>query len=66
MKVTKESIIAEVLSLDPEIVPILKEAGLHCLGCPSATSESLEEAAMVHGFDVNELVAKINNLLENK
>ena len=34
-------------------------AGMHCLGCPSAQAESLEEAAMVHGIDINELMAKI-------
>ena len=45
---------------NPDIAPVLLEAGMHCLGCPSAQGETLEEAAMVHGFDVNDLLAKIN------
>lgn len=42
------------------VAPILMEIGMHCLGCPSAQGESLEEAAMVHGIDVELLVEKIN------
>jgi hybrid cluster-associated redox disulfide protein len=39
-------------------------SGMHCIGCPSAQGESLEEACMVHGLDVDELVAKLNEYLE--
>ena len=39
-------------------------AGMHCLGCPSAQAETLEEACMVHGINVDELVAEINGFLE--
>ena len=42
---------------------VLMNAGMHCLGCPSAQGESLEEAAMVHGIDADLLIAKINALL---
>lgn len=59
-QITKDMTIGEALRTNPEIAPILLEAGMHCLGCPSAQGESLEEAAMVHGFDVAELLAKIN------
>ena len=59
-KITKDMTIGEIILSNPEVAPILMEAGMHCLGCPSAQGESLEEAAMVHGFDVNELLAKIN------
>ena len=44
----------------PDAAPILMEIGMHCLGCPSAQMESLEEAAMVHGIDSDLLVEKIN------
>ena len=43
--------------------PILMRAGMHCLGCPSSQMESLEEAAMVHGLDVDVLVNQINDFL---
>lgn len=66
MKVSKDMIIARVIDLDEGTVPILMRAGLHCLGCPSAQGETLEEAAMVHGMDVNQLITDLNNYLETK
>ncbi len=61
--VTKEMTIGEVLQVNMDIAPILMEIGMHCLGCPSAQGESLEEAAMVHGIDADLLVEKINAFL---
>lgn len=57
--ITKEMTIGEILRTNPEVAPVLMEAGMHCLGCPSAQGESLEEAAMVHGINIDELMAKI-------
>ncbi|MBQ8260962.1 MAG: DUF1858 domain-containing protein [Lachnospiraceae bacterium] len=58
--ITKDMTIGEALVANPNIVPVLLEAGMHCIGCPSAQGETIEEAALVHGFDVEELLAKIN------
>lgn len=58
-KVTKEMTIGEILRTNPNVAPVLLEAGMHCLGCPSAQAESLEEAAMVHGIDIDALMAAI-------
>ena len=63
MTITKEMTIGEILRTNPNVAPVLLEAGMHCLGCPSAQAESLEEAAMVHGIDADELVATINDFL---
>lgn len=60
--VTKEMTIGEILRVKPEVAPVLMEMGMHCLGCPSAQGESLEEAAMVHGMDIDALMAKIEAL----
>lgn len=57
--ITKEMTIGEILRTSPDVAPILMEAGMHCLGCPSAQGESLEEAAMVHGINIDELMAAI-------
>lgn len=65
-KITKDTIIMEVLQLDPETAPFFLEIGMHCLGCPSASGESIEQACMVHGTDADELVNKINAFLESK
>ncbi len=58
-QITKEMTIGEILRTNPDVAPVLMEAGMHCLGCPSAQAESLEEAAMVHGMDINDLMTKI-------
>ena len=59
-KFTKDMTIGEALRLDMNIAPVLIEIGMHCLGCPSAQAETLEEAAMVHGINVDELMSKLN------
>ena len=61
-QITKEMTIGEILRTNPDVAPILMEAGMHCLSCPSAQAESLEEAAMVHGMNINDLMAKIEAL----
>ena len=59
-KITKEMSIAEVLRINRMTAPIFMQYGMHCLSCPHATAESLEEAGAVHGIDVDELVADLN------
>ncbi|MCM1046805.1 MAG: DUF1858 domain-containing protein [Clostridiales bacterium] len=61
-EITKEMTIGEILRVNPDVAPVLMNAGMHCLGCPSAQGESLEEAAMVHGMDIDDLMAKIEAL----
>lgn len=65
-KVTKDMIIADILKLDRGTVPILLGIGMHCLGCPSSSGESLEDACAVHGVDVNKVVKELNDYLESK
>ena len=61
MKIGKDITIGELLEKAPEKADILLEAGMHCLGCPASQAETLEEACMVHGIDVEELLAKLNS-----
>jgi len=58
-QITKDMTIGEILRTNPNVASVLMEAGMHCLGCPSAQAESLEEAAMVHGMNIDDLMAKI-------
>ncbi len=66
MKVTKESIIGDVLDAAPDTAVFFFEIGMHCLGCPASRGESIEEACQVHGTDADELVEKINAFLAEK
>ena len=65
-QVTKDMIISDIIGIDTNIIPILMRAGMHCIGCPSAQGESLEEAAFAHGMDADELVNQINEYLATK
>ena len=62
MTINKNMTIGELLITNDLIAPMLMRAGMHCLGCPSSQMESLAEAAMVHGIDVNELISRLNQL----
>ena len=60
-EITKDITIGELLRTKPEVAPLLMEAGMHCFGCPASLGESLEEAAMVHGLDVDDLMGAISS-----
>ncbi|MEE1197322.1 MAG: DUF1858 domain-containing protein [Lachnospiraceae bacterium] len=63
MQISKKMTIGQLLAVNPNIAPILMKMGMHCLGCPSAQGESLEEAAMVHGMDADVIEKQINDFL---
>lgn len=64
--ITKDTIIGDILDIDRTTAPFFLEMGMHCLGCPSARGETLEQACLVHGVSVDELVAKLNHHIEGK
>jgi len=61
--ITKEMTIREVLQKDPKTADVFMKYGMHCLGCPSATGESVAQAAMVHGIDVDKLMEDLNKVV---
>ncbi len=60
MSITKNMLIGEILRVKPEAASILMAFGMGCLGCPSSQMESLEQAAAVHGINVDALLEKLN------
>lgn len=65
-KVTKDTMIGELLQIDENVAPLLLNIGMHCLGCPSSQMETIEQAAAVHGIDPDGLVDDINNFLASQ
>jgi len=65
-RITTDTIIADVLRIDRGTIPIFLNNGLHCLGCPSAQGESIEEACALHGIDAQKLVDELNEYLKSK
>lgn len=63
--VTKDTIIGDVLDQDASTEPYFLDLGMHCLFCPSARGETIEEACAVHGVDPSELIEKLNKHFAN-
>ena len=64
--VTKDMSISDVLKIDRGTANVLISHGMHCLGCPHATAESLADACAAHGSDPEALVEKLNDYLSQK
>lgn len=62
MKITKDSIIGEVIREFPGTISIFRSHGMGCLGCPSASGESIEKAAGIHGIDIEALLIDLNKV----
>jgi hybrid cluster-associated redox disulfide protein len=66
MTITKDMLIGDVLDIDTGCAQYFFEIGMHCLGCPSARGETIEQACAVHGTDCDELVANLNDYFAGK
>ncbi|MCL2841264.1 MAG: DUF1858 domain-containing protein [Defluviitaleaceae bacterium] len=64
--VNKEMIISDLLQIDTGLAVILRNHGMHCVGCPSASGETLAQAASGHGMDVDGLIEEMNVYLNNQ
>ena len=63
-RIPKDMIIADIIQIDEHLIPVLLNAGMHCVGCPSSMGETLEEAAEVHGIDADELCDLLNEFID--
>ena len=59
-EITKDTLIGDILDADRGTAKYFLEMGMHCLGCPSARGETVEQACAVHGISCDELIEKIN------
>jgi len=61
--INKRMVIGDLVRSYPQVIPVLQEMGMHCLGCPSSQVESLEDACLVHGRDVDEIIAIMKKVI---
>jgi hybrid cluster-associated redox disulfide protein len=61
MKATKDMTIGEIINQNPNAARILMGMGLGCVSCPASQAETLEEAAQVHGLDIEKMLSELNN-----
>ena len=63
-QITEDTIIADILKIAPEAVPMFRSIGMNCLGCAMASGETLGQACAAHGVDVNDLLSKLNEFVK--
>jgi hybrid cluster-associated redox disulfide protein len=63
MEITKDAIIADALKIGNTMamVEVLRGYGMHCLGCALAKRETIEQAALSHGANLEEMLVDLNN-----
>ncbi|MDR0426921.1 MAG: DUF1858 domain-containing protein [Clostridiales bacterium] len=64
--VNKDMTIYEVLQLNPEVAPVFFGFGMHCLHCPTARGETLEQAAAAHGIELSDMMDKLNAFFDQE
>ncbi len=62
-KITKDTIIGDILDIAPQAAPVFMSIGMHCLGCPASRGETVEQACAVHGIPCQEILDKLNALV---
>jgi len=58
--ITKDLTIGEVIRIKEDAPQILMSFGMGCVGCPSSQAETIEDAAKVHGLNLDELIEALN------
>ncbi|RNC63176.1 MAG: hypothetical protein AWM53_01562 [Candidatus Dichloromethanomonas elyunquensis] len=58
--ITQEMSITEIVEKHPAAVEILLKHGMHCFGCMAASFENIEQGALAHGINVDELMKELN------
>ncbi len=66
MKITKDMTIQQVLEADRRTAAVFMRHGMFCIGCPAATNENIEQAAMVHGINLDALITDLNSVFESQ
>ena len=63
MMITKDMSIMEVVTNQPDTVPVFMQSGMGCIGCAAAHFENIEQGALAHGIDVDELITALNDVV---
>lgn len=59
-EITRDMTLREVLNIKPAAVKIFEKWNIPCSGCPVASMETVEQGAMLHGINVDQLVEELN------
>ena len=59
----KDMLVSDIVAKWPELVEPLMMMGMHCISCFASQMETLEEAAMVHGLNADEVIEELKEFL---
>jgi len=62
MKVDGKTLVKDIVNRGSKSIEILMSFGMGCIGCPSSQSESIEDAASVHGINLENLLQSLNSI----
>jgi hybrid cluster-associated redox disulfide protein len=63
-RITKEMSFIQAIQAHPKAGEVLAKYEMGCIGCMGAAGETIEQGAIAHGVDVNELIKELNNLFK--
>lgn len=63
MAITKDMSIMEVVQTYPDTIEVFMQSGMGCIGCAAAHFENIEQGALAHGIDVDNLIANLNKAI---
>jgi len=63
-EIKKTDIIGDVVEKHEKLASVFFKFGMHCVGCPVARKESIEDGAKAHGLDDEKIDALIKELNE--
>jgi len=59
-KFNKDMTFHQALQISPEVVKVLGQFNLGCVGCMGAMNETIEQGARAHGVDVEVILTALN------
>ncbi|MFC1595872.1 DUF1858 domain-containing protein [Candidatus Margulisiibacteriota bacterium] len=62
--ITKDMSITDIIQNYPQTIPVFQKHNLGCIGCFAASGETLEAGLTVHGLNVAEILAELNQAAE--
>lgn len=65
MNITKDTIIADVLKNVKGSIDVFNKHNMGCLSCMGVQNETIEKGSLMHGIDVNVILAELE-ALQNK
>jgi hybrid cluster-associated redox disulfide protein len=65
MLVTKQTTIEQIISSHPETMKFFNDLQMNCCSCFAVKFDTLENGALMHGMDVDDLIKRLNEFMSS-